>query len=70
MIKRIKGVNCCLNCPDRKEGCHANCDKYLSERKAYEEYKQKIQAERNKQSGIEAYEAARNKQIKKGREKK
>ena len=31
----------CFNCQDRKLGCHKNCEKYLAERKAYDDMREK-----------------------------
>jgi len=31
----------CFSCPDRKLGCHKNCEKYLAERKAYDDMREK-----------------------------
>lgn len=31
----------CYKCPDRKLGCHKSCEKYLAERKAYDEMREK-----------------------------
>ena len=28
LIKKKKKKSSCLNCPDRKVGCHGKCDKY------------------------------------------
>ena len=37
----------CFNCPDRKLGCHKDCEKYLAERKAYDEIKEKRRKHQN-----------------------
>ncbi len=31
-------INCCHDCFDRCVGCHATCEKYISQKKEYDEY--------------------------------
>lgn len=33
--------NACYKCPDRQLGCHKDCEKYLAERRAYEQMKER-----------------------------
>ena len=35
-------IKCCLNCSDRYVGCHSECEKYISEKKAHLANKEKI----------------------------
>ena len=40
-------ITCCKNCPDRKLGCHDECDRYISETiKQYEINKEKARRTR------------------------
>lgn len=31
------GIHCCLDCKERHSGCHAECEKYISEKAALRE---------------------------------
>lgn len=66
-MKNKRGVHCCKDCQDRREGCHSHCLTYISECEAWEDEKKKIRAEKYKYNDIERYEAKRNEQIKRGR---
>ena len=48
-------ITCCFNCEDRKAGCHSTCEKYITEKKAWNEEKAKI--EKNKNKVIQEYVA-------------
>lgn len=41
----------CKGCEDRREGCHAECEKYL----AFREYCKQKQKERNKDANVRDY---------------
>ncbi len=38
----MRKVTICKDCRDRTAGCHADCEKYIQDRKAYEEEKNVI----------------------------
>lgn len=40
-------IKCCMDCADRHVGCHGTCDRYITEKKAQEELRDKIQAQRD-----------------------
>lgn len=41
-----KYFNDCIDCKDRKMGCHATCEKYLADKKKHLKEKEKISASR------------------------
>lgn len=53
----IRQITCCKGCvpPARHPGCHDTCDKYISERVAYEDMLRIINEERDKYMSMERY---------------
>lgn len=47
-------IKCCKDCvaPKRHVGCHATCAEYLSEKKAYDELKEKERKWREAENGL------------------
>lgn len=41
----MSGIKCCYQCPDRYAGCHSKCEKYIAEKKQWEEDKEKMKAQ-------------------------
>lgn len=41
----MSGINCCFMCQKRCVGCHAVCEKYIEERKVFDEIKEKQRQE-------------------------
>ena len=43
-MTQLGAITCCTNCktPKRHEGCHATCEEYLQQKKAHDEYKEKV----------------------------
>ena len=39
----------CLDCKDRHESCHADCEKYIQYTKALDEYRETVKANRLKE---------------------
>lgn len=52
-----KSDNPCKDClaPVRHIGCHANCEKYLAWKKAYDEWNNKVFNERSKSRAVDKY---------------
>ena len=48
-------ISCCSNCPDRKVGCHIDCERYLSEKATRDE----MTKENKKKEEIGKFFAAR-----------
>lgn len=45
----------CLNCPDRKVGCHNDCSKYNNFKSGRDELRAKIRAEKDRADNIQTY---------------
>lgn len=43
-MTQLGAIQCCKGCvpPERHEGCHSTCEKYQKEKKAHDEYKEKV----------------------------
>lgn len=39
-------IRCCKDCKDRRPACHDKCEKYLKEKKEFQEYKREITKKR------------------------
>lgn len=48
-------IRVCYKCADRKIGCHAECEKYLAERKKNDEINKKHYEERKRLDDIYNY---------------
>lgn len=62
-----KNDNPCKDCltPVRHIGCHANCEKYLTWKKAYDEWNNMIFEKRTKEIQLEKYAVNRSIEAKK-----
>lgn len=65
----MPGISCCMLCQKRYIGCHSNCEKYIEERKSFDELKEKQRKEKEcnvfHMFNSPGYEAERNKARKK-----
>ena len=43
----MSNIRCCYGCEDRKVGCHSECERYINEKKIYDEKRELVQAEKN-----------------------
>jgi hypothetical protein len=52
----VAGINCCYNCPDRtiEPNCHTSCEKYLSQKEAWEKQKEAMREADNVSWGLTA----------------
>lgn len=51
-MTQMGAITCCRNCkpPKRNEGCHATCEEYQQQKKAREEYLDKVREAKKEQS--------------------
>lgn len=42
----------CRDCTERHPGCHGKCEKYINERKVYEEKQSKIRAKKESEAMV------------------
>lgn len=48
-------TNPCRNCPERTPGCHSRCQYYAEYEQAQNERRERIKAERDKDTGWSSY---------------
>lgn len=46
-------MKCCINCTERKPGCHSECEIYISEKAKFDERKEKILRAKSKEVTVE-----------------
>lgn len=54
----------CLNCTDRKPGCHSTCERYKDFQKQHEEIKSKERAEKDTYTNYCGYKEEKFKRLK------
>ena len=54
-IRRYKMINPCKSCPERTPGCHSRCPYYAEYEQAQNERRERIKAERDKDTGWSGY---------------
>lgn len=53
IIRERRFITCCKDCPDRFPGCHGQCEKYKTERAAYDAQKKVFREQYEIQSRLD-----------------
>lgn len=60
----MRFINCCLDCTERRVGCHAICPQYLSQKAIAEERQREINAQKEAEFQTNMYKFEIKKKIK------